>query len=140
MMSQIDHTHAPSADYLHYFKAPDFLANKILSSRRIFKVALIGLHERIEQSIDFLKILQPLSELMLKLRVLFHKFICIRLLAMRPGMNKLLYGFFNGSILIVANWSGHQTASKAPVNAAIARENSILAASALLSNLSPISL
>jgi hypothetical protein len=100
-MSQIDHTHAPSADHLDDFEAPDFPADKLFASRGIFIVTLIGLHKRIEQSINFLKVPYLLSDLMLELGVLFDKFVYIRLPASQPRIDKLLHNLVKGALLIV---------------------------------------
>ena len=53
-MSQIDHTHAPSADHLDDFEAADLLPHKILSRRCRFEVTLICLGEASQQGVDSL--------------------------------------------------------------------------------------
>ncbi len=41
VVSQIDYSHASSANHLYYFKATDFLANKMASGHYVFKVVFI---------------------------------------------------------------------------------------------------
>ncbi len=105
--SQVDHSHAAPTNHLSYFITPNLSAYKIGTGPCSVKVILINLDKRAEQSIEFLELAYSLSDLILELRVSFHKFIYIRLPALQLRIDKLLHRFFKYTLLIVVRESGH---------------------------------